>query len=87
MVETPPVIEEVGTLTINARPWARISVDGRVLGNGPIRGREVRAGSHRISFVLPDTGAQVSRTVNVARGAHVRVIANMNARPPTVSVE
>jgi serine/threonine-protein kinase len=87
MVEVPPDLEGTGTLTISASPWAEIRVDGRMLGNQPVRAREVRAGTHRIAFRHPPTGAEASRTVNVPRGAHVVVRADMNARPPTVSVQ
>lgn len=53
-----------GRLTINARPWADVWLDGTHLGRTPVIGREVRPGSHSVRFEHPTLGVRtVTRTV------------------------
>lgn len=53
-----------GRLTVNARPWADVWLDGVFVGRTPVIGREVTAGSHTVRLVHPTLGARtVTRTV------------------------
>lgn len=73
------------TLTLIAQPWATVSLDGRRLGETPIRGHRVPIGTHRLVFDNPPLGRRVTRTITVTAGDHLRVSANLGADPPTVT--
>jgi tRNA A-37 threonylcarbamoyl transferase component Bud32 len=47
---------------INARPWARVSIDGRYVDDTPFRA-ELPAGRHRLRFDNPEQGS--TRTVDI----------------------
>ncbi len=65
-----------GNLSINATPWAEVSVDGRTLGETPIANVTLRAGSHEIAFKHPQHG-ELKQTVVVKAGETGRVTVNM----------
>jgi len=61
-----------GRLTINSIPWARVYLDGRLLGTTPIRNAKVVAGSHRV--VLRDgNGRRLHSFVTNVVASHTRV--------------
>jgi hypothetical protein len=51
-------------VSLNARPWARIEVDGRDVGVTPLADLPIAPGPHRFRAHLPD-GRVVERTVHV----------------------
>lgn len=51
-------------VSVNARPWARIEVDGRDVGVTPLGSVPLEPGSHRFRAHLPD-GRVVERTTDV----------------------
>ena len=65
-----------GNLSINATPWAEVTVDGRGLGETPIANVTLRAGSHEIVFKHPQHG-ELKQTVVVKAGETGRVTVNM----------
>ena len=65
-----------GGLSINATPWAEVTVDGRALGETPIANITLRAGSHEIVFRHPQHG-ELKQTVVVKAGENGRVTVNM----------
>ncbi len=65
-----------GNLSINATPWAEVSVDGRGLGETPIANLTLRAGSHELVFRHPQHG-ELKQTVVVKAGETGRVTVNM----------
>jgi hypothetical protein len=65
-----------GNLSINATPWAEVSVDGRGLGETPIANVTLRAGSHELVFRHPQHG-ELKQTVVVKAGETGRVTVNM----------
>ena len=66
----PPSPRPTVVVSINARPWARIEVDGREIGITPLGSVPLRAGPHRFRAHLPD-GEIVERTLEVdARRSH-----------------
>ncbi len=65
-----------GNLSINATPWAEVTVDGRGLGETPIANVTLRAGSHEIVFKHPQHG-ELKQTVIVKAGETGRVTVNM----------
>lgn len=42
-----------GTLRVNSLPWAHVFLDGRLIGNTPLRGVAVAAGTHSLRLVNP----------------------------------
>lgn len=63
----PPAAEPAVTLVavhVNARPWARVEVDGRALGLTPLGNVPLRPGTHRFRAELAD-GRVVERDVHV----------------------
>lgn len=55
-----PLVE----VSVNARPWARIQVDGRDVGITPLSGLEMSPGRHLFRARLPD-GRELEKTVHV----------------------
>ena len=66
-VTVPP-----GTLSVNAIPWAVVSIDGRDVGETPLGGVELSPGTHDIAFTHPQLG-QRRQQVTVRSGAAARV--------------
>ena len=54
-------------LSVNARPWAAISLDGTAVGETPLGELRVSPGAHVVSAKLPD-GRVVERTVETHAG-------------------
>jgi serine/threonine-protein kinase len=61
-----------GFLAVNSTPWAKLSVDGRVVGNTPQLRVNVSAGRHRLVFARDGFAAETT-WVTVAPGATVKV--------------
>ncbi|HTJ42446.1 MAG TPA: serine/threonine-protein kinase [Kofleriaceae bacterium] len=75
-VRTPPPVQEAkpvgqGRLSIDARPWATIYVDGKKIGVTPLVGVSLNAGDHSIKAITED-GRTQSLRVHVDAGADVR---------------
>jgi serine/threonine-protein kinase len=81
-VETPPeraapaeveVAEvETGWLSLDATPWATVSLDGRSLGHTPLMRVEVPAGEHELVLENPERGIRRVYVVRVRPGESVR---------------
>jgi serine/threonine-protein kinase len=69
---TPAPAPVPGRLQVLVRPWAEVSVDGRVVGTTPFRPVELPAGEHVIAFRHPDY-KPFQRRVTVAAGQTTRV--------------
>ena len=52
-----------GVLRINSRPWSRVIVDGRLVGNTPQTNIRLSAGKHRVRLVNPKF--KMERTLSV----------------------
>ncbi|MFW5878619.1 MAG: protein kinase domain-containing protein, partial [Myxococcota bacterium] len=73
--KSPPETEKEagkGLLSINASPWCDVTIDGRALGQTPIVGVEVPAGSRQVVCTNPQLGASRNVTVSVPSGGHAR---------------
>ena len=66
-VTVPP-----GTLSVNAVPWASVSIDGRDVGETPLGGVELSPGTHDVAFTHPTLG-QRRQQVTVRSGAATRI--------------
>lgn len=56
--------DDTGYLSVVVSPWADVSVDGRLVGQTPLRRLAVPAGLHTLRFVHPELG-ETERTVSV----------------------
>ena len=69
----------MGTVALNAIPWAEVLIDGQRVGETPIGGLPVRAGPHEIVFRHPTLGEQ-RRAVTVTLTAPVRLSVDMTKK-------
>lgn len=73
------------SLRVTAIDWANVSLDGRALGQTPIRGVSVPSGSHTLELDNPALGRHVELRFRAEAGASLVVVANMTTSPPTVT--
>ncbi len=66
---------------VNARPWAEVRVDGRMVGVTPIVGLELPAGAHELELVNPALGRSQSVALTLAAGETRDVIVDLRATP------
>ncbi|MBZ4417063.1 serine/threonine-protein kinase [Myxococcus sp. RHSTA-1-4] len=57
-----------GTLELRIRPYAIVSLDGKVLGQTPLAPVEVSVGRHTLRLVNKELGKDVTRTIEVKAG-------------------
>jgi serine/threonine protein kinase len=67
----------VGTVDINASPWADVSIDGVDYTTTPILGLKLPAGKHKATFVNPEIGITKTRTFEVKPDQTVRLLVEM----------
>ncbi len=66
---TPPAIAATGYLSVNARPWARVMIDGKLTGRStPIHQLPLVAGPHHIKLISPRAGQDIELTVEIEAG-------------------
>jgi hypothetical protein len=74
---TPVTIEiPQTTVSVNAVPWAHVSVDGQEVGGTPIGNLTLPIGAHEIVFRHPELGEQ-RRTITVTLLNSARVSVDM----------
>jgi serine/threonine-protein kinase len=57
-----------GTLRVQTRPWSKVSVDGRYVGNTPLMGVELSAGRHTLTFINEEFGIRKTVRVQILAG-------------------
>jgi serine/threonine-protein kinase len=67
-----PVAVPNGVISINAQPWADVSLNGRPLGTTPLANVSVPVGSHELVFRHPQMGER-KRSVTVTASTPVRI--------------
>ncbi|NOZ00944.1 MAG: protein kinase [Deltaproteobacteria bacterium] len=80
---TPKAIHASGhaVMTLNARPWAEVFLDGRNLGRTPIIGLDTTAGRHVVVFRHPELGERTYRR-DLEDGQVFNLTANLSAGGP-----
>jgi serine/threonine-protein kinase len=73
-----------GELTLNALPWAHVTIDGEKRADTPIQHLPLPAGPHQVRLVCPPTGHELSFTLVVQPGVEVRRLAEMRGEPHLV---
>jgi serine/threonine-protein kinase len=61
-----------GLLSVNAQPWANVSIDRKDIGETPLANVKVTLGEHELVFRHPTLGER-RQTVLVKAGAATRV--------------
>ena len=69
-----------GALSVNAVPWAEVSIDGERIGETPIGNVQLAIGPHEVVFRHPELGEQRT-TVTVTLNAPARVSADLRRKP------
>jgi hypothetical protein len=69
---TPPD----GRVSVNAVPWAQVSIDGNTVGETPLANLALPVGEHQITFRHPQLGERTQK-VTVKSGALTRVSATL----------
>jgi serine/threonine-protein kinase len=64
----PPVAVETGHLNLDTTPWSTVSVGGRVLGQTPIVGASLPAGTHVLLLSNPELGLKTTYQVTITAG-------------------
>jgi len=68
-----------GVVSLNAVPWATVSIDGAVVGETPIGNLPVAIGPHEIVFTNPQFGEQ-RRTIDVTLKTPVRTSIDLSKK-------
>jgi serine/threonine-protein kinase len=58
----------MGYLTVDAEPWATVTVNGKVVGETPIAHIPVPAGTADVRLTNPETDKSTERRVEVSPG-------------------
>jgi hypothetical protein len=64
------------SVSVNARPWAEIVLDGTSVGLTPIANLQVAVGSHDVVFKHPQLGERKQTVIVTAKGAN-RIAADL----------
>jgi hypothetical protein len=68
----------MGTLRLNSRPWAQVSVDGHAVGNTPQPNLQLSAGKHKIQLSNPQLGLAKTVTVTIKGGETLTQVVNLS---------
>jgi hypothetical protein len=66
-----------GQLTLGARPWAHVSIDGERKPDTPLLRLPISAGSHVVKLACPATGKELRFNVQVEAGHELRRVADL----------
>jgi serine/threonine-protein kinase len=69
-------------LSVNATPWAEVTIDRRPHGTTPLRNLKLRAGNHVLRFVCPPLGRDSEIEVQIAADARARIAVDLSYDPP-----
>lgn len=76
-----PAEATTGALNFDSSPWARVSLDGRVLGVTPLRGVHLPAGTHRLRLENSELGTSTTVVVEIKPGQSVSRFVGWEQRP------
>jgi len=65
-----------GRVSVNAVPWAQVSIDGNPVGDTPLANLALPVGEHQIVFRHPQLGEQTQKVI-VKSNALTRVSATL----------
>ncbi len=75
--EKPAATGGTGVLRINTRPWSRVFVDGKLIGNTPQMNIVLPPGKHQLKLVNPDFGMTKTLSIDIAAGKTVTKVLSL----------
>ena len=73
-----------GRLTLGARPWAHVTIDGEKKADTPLVNVSLAAGAHAVRLACPATGKELRFSVTVVSGVEIRKVADLVGEPHLV---
>src|SRR5262249_27015175 len=73
-----------GELTLNAIPWAHVTIDGETQRDTPLSKLPIAAGSHQVKLTCPPTGHETRFAVTIEPGKETRKIVDLRGAPTVV---
>jgi hypothetical protein len=70
-----------GELTLGAKPWAQVTIDGEKRPDTPLVRFPLAAGAHTVRLNCPPTGRELKFQITVVAGEEVRRVADLSASP------
>jgi hypothetical protein len=70
-----------GALTLNALPWAHVTIDGEKRPDTPLKRLSLPAGPHSVRLQCPPTGRELKFTVVVEPDGEVKRLADLRGEP------
>jgi hypothetical protein len=67
-----------GTLRINSRPWARVMIDNKFVGNTPQRALKVAAGAHSVQLINEPLNMSKSFRITIREGETLTRVEMLN---------
>ena len=64
------VVAPNASLSVNARPWADVAIDGAPVGQTPLGNVVIPVGTHEITFQHPQLGERTQSVVVTAKGVN-----------------
>jgi len=84
---SPPGASALRRVVVTAIPWAEVELDGRPVGNTPLRQLAVPPGVHRLVLRCPPLGRETEVRIDLAPdAAPLRVAADLTREPVQVDV-
>ncbi len=74
----PPTPRATTTLTLGCTPWAEVTLDGKPLGNTPLRQVRVPVGKHALEMRHPPTGQSKTIELELEKDRAITVLVNLN---------
>jgi len=65
-----------GRVSVNAVPWAQVSINGKLIGDTPLGNLQLPVGEHEVTFRHPQLGEQTQKVI-VKSGVLTRVSASL----------
>ncbi len=70
-----------GQLTLGARPWAHVTIDGERKSDTPLVRTSLSIGSHSVKLVCPATNKELRFAVQIEAGREMKRVADLTGEP------
>lgn len=70
------------SLSINAMPWADVTIDGKPQGTTPLRKLKLRSGVHRVELSCPPLGRTRALSIELPSKGEARMMVDLQQEPP-----
>jgi tRNA A-37 threonylcarbamoyl transferase component Bud32 len=75
------------SLSVNAKPWAEVKLDGRAVGVTPLRKLKLRPGIHVLSLHCPPLGRDATLKLDLKSAQNARVLVDLTEAPPRTALD